>query len=78
MDSSSKPLVEDKKSLLTRGLNSAVVPLFSPKREYITAVEKACHKLSLKVAEELRAEASRVHKGTCQPIPSITREEARA
>ena len=50
---SNKPLTKDQVSPLARGTNFAVVPLYSPKGECITAVEEAYLKLP-KVTEELR------------------------
>ena len=74
---SSTPLTAAQESLLARGPNFAIVLLYLTKGEYVTAVEKICQKPNLKVAEELRAETSRVLKYSSSPTYLI-REEARA
>ena len=70
---SSKPLMEAQESLS----NFTVVPLYSVKGEYVTAVEKYCHKLPSKMAEELMVEDSRIIKCACHSKPTIPCEEAR-
>ena len=52
------PLTEAQISLLARGY----IFYFSPKAEYIMAMQKAWLKLSSKAAEELRAETSQLLK----------------
>ena len=41
---SSIPFTKGSESLLAKGQNFAVVPLYPPKGEYITAVDKVCQK----------------------------------
>ena len=41
----SSPLTEAHKSLLARGTNFPIIPKYSPKGEYIAAVEEVCLKL---------------------------------
>ena len=74
---SSKLLTEAQFFLLARGPYFAVVPLYSPKGEYITAVRKLALNYPLKAAEELRTETSQVFKCACRLRPNISKKEAR-
>ena len=57
---SSKPLIQDQRSVLAKGPNFVVIPRYPPNLQYITAIEAAYTKLGQQDAEELRAEISRV------------------
>ena len=75
---SHKPHMEAQVSLLARGPNFSVTPLYSLKGEYVTAMEKACLKLPPNVAEEFRTESSRMLKCDYHLKCNITREDDRA
>ena len=75
---SPKLLIETQISLFARIQNLSVVPLYSPKGECVTAVEKACLKLFPKMAQELRARTSWLLKCDYPLKPNILKEKARA
>ena len=68
------PLIEAQNSLLARDPDFTIVPRYSPKGEYITAVKQVCLKLSPKAVTELRTETGCLLKRGCPLDPTSPRK----
>ena len=75
---SKTPLTKAQENLLAHGLNYVIVPKEPPTVEYITAIEKACLKLPMGKAEELRGEIKAILKKKTNIKPNISKEEYQA
>ncbi|XP_072048289.1 uncharacterized protein [Amphiura filiformis] len=78
INSSSRDLSQDERSLLEKGLNFAVSPTELPVHDYIAACESACKQLGDGDADELRGKVTHIINTAKLPESNLTKEERKA